>query len=55
MAEGGEEERAVVPGVIEAADYSMVRWHRDEAQRSRLHYAAGDAKIGDKGRVEEPY
>ena len=28
----------------------MARWHRDEAQRSRLRHAAEDAKNGDKGR-----
>ena len=37
----------------------MARLHRDEAQRSRLRHAAGDAKNGDKERKErgegQPY
>ena len=36
-------------GVIETADCFMARWHRDEAQGSRLRHAAEDAKSGDKG------
>ena len=28
----------------------MVRWHGDEAQRSRLHHAAEDAKSGDQAK-----
>ena len=28
----------------------MARWHRNEAQKSRLRHAAEDAKNGDKGR-----
>ena len=36
-------------GVVEAADCFMARWHRDEAQRSRLRHAAEDAESGDKG------
>ena len=40
-------------GVVEAADCFMARWHRDEAQRSRLRHAvAKDAKNSDKGRGE---
>ena len=39
-------------GVVEAADCFMARWHRDETQRSRLRYAAEDAKSGDKGEGE---
>ena len=35
-------------GVVEAADGFMARWHRDEAERSRLRHAAEDAKNGDK-------
>ena len=34
----------------------MARWHRGEAQKSRLRHAAEDAKNGDKGRGEgQPY
>ena len=28
----------------------MARWHRDEAESSRLRYAAEDAKSDDKGK-----
>ena len=40
-------------GGVEAADCFMVRWHRDEAQKSELRHAAEDANNGDKGRGEE--
>ena len=41
-------------GIVETADCFMVRWHRGEAQRSRLRHAAEDAKIGENGRGQ-PY
>ena len=37
-------------GVVEAAGCSMARWHRNEAQRSRLRHAAEGSESGDKGR-----
>ena len=45
-------------GIVEAADCLMARWHRDEAQRSRLHHAAKDAKSGEgvgRGVGGQPY
>ena len=39
-------------GLVEATDCFMARWHRDEAQRSRLRHAFQDAKNGDKERRE---
>ena len=36
--------------VAEATGCFIARWHRNDAQRSRLCHAAEDAKNGDKGR-----
>ena len=35
-------------GVVVAAECLMARWHRDEAESSRLRHAADDAKSDDK-------
>ena len=35
-------------GVVDAADRFMRRWHKGEAEKSRLRHAAEDAKSGDK-------
>ena len=37
-------------GVVEAAEYFMMRWHRDEAESSWLRHTTEDAKSDDKGR-----
>ena len=37
------------PGVFGAVECFMARWHRDEAQRSRVRQAAEDARNGDTG------
>ena len=37
-------------GVVEAAEYFMTRWHRNEAESSWLRHATEDAKSDDKGR-----
>ena len=36
-------------GVVEAAEYFMMRWHRDEAESSYLIHATEDAKSDGKG------
>ena len=36
------------PGVVEAAECFITRWHKDEAKSSWLRHAADDAKSDDK-------